>query len=357
MYTIEKQLIPIKQKPLIASKFIIAHESGNPNNVGKNALINEVSYMSRKSKEGGPFTSHWVGGGGRIIQIAQTGKLQYGAGAKANPYAYAQVELARTSDKKQFTQDYLAYVWLLKDLAAEACLPLTLNTGDSIKDKGIKTHHWVSHNLGGTTHTDPDNYLASFGVTLAQFARDLGKGTSTSSKKLASQSHLVKKGDTLWSIAEKYHTTIHELITINLLPSEVIYTGQLLRLEKNSIIFTDSEVIAQIQRTIGTEPDGLFGSNTKIAILKLYQRTYGIYPTGIWKDSFSLSTRTLKSGSEGWDVYAVQAMLYCLNYHCVGCIDKKYGPSTEKAVRLFQKNHSLKPDGLFGPKTQKKLFS
>lgn len=357
MHTIEKQLISIKQKPLIASKFIIAHESGNPANVGKNALSNEVAYMSRKAKEGGTFTSHWVGGGGRMIQIAQTGKLQHGAGAKANPYAYAQVELARTTDKKQFAKDYLAYVWLLKHLAAEASLPLTLNTGDSIKDEGIKTHHWVSRNLGGTTHTDPVRYLADFGVTLDQFARDLSKGAESFSKKQVAMSHLVKRGDTLWSIAEKYHTTIQQLLTINHLPSEVIYTGQVIRLKKDSSILTDAEVITQIQRTIGTEPDGLFGPNTKIAILKLYQRTYGIYPTGIWKDSFSLSTRTLKSGSEGWDVYALQAMLYCLNYNCVGLIDKKYGPNTEKSVRLFQKSHSLKDDGLFGPKTQKKLFS
>ncbi|MER2181160.1 MAG: endolysin, partial [Desemzia incerta] len=106
MYTIEKQLVPIQQKPLLESRFIIAHESGNPANTGKNALLNEVSYMSRKAEEGGSFTSHWVGSGGKIIQIAQTGKIQYGAGAKANPYAFAQVELARTTDKKQFAKDY-----------------------------------------------------------------------------------------------------------------------------------------------------------------------------------------------------------------------------------------------------------
>ncbi|MER1954340.1 MAG: peptidoglycan-binding protein [Desemzia incerta] len=356
MYTIEKQLVPIQQKPLLESRFIIAHESGNPANTGKNALLNEVSYMSRKAEEGGSFTSHWVGSGGRIIQIAQTGKIQYGAGAKANPYAFAQVELARTTDKKQFAKDYLAYVWLLRQLAAEASIPFTLNTGHSIEDKGIKTHHWVSRNLGGTTHTDPDNYLASFGVTIVQFARDLSKGASSSSKEPVSQSHLVKRGDTLWSIAEKYQTTVQYLVTINHLPSEVIYTGQMLRLKKDSTI-TNSEIITQIQRTIGTEPDGRFGPNTKTALLKLYQRTYGIYPTGIWNDSLSLSVRVLRSGSKGWDVYAVQALLYCLNYKNVGALDKMYGPKTESAVRSFQKQHHLQVDGIFGPKTQKKLFS
>lgn len=357
MYTIEKQFVSIHQKPLLESRFIIAHESCNQANTGKNALVNEVSYMSRQAEKGGAFTSHWVGGGGRIIQIAQTGKLQYGAGAQANPYAFAQVELARTTDKKQFSKDYLAYVWLLRHLAVEASLPLSLNFGHSIQDKGIKSHHWISRNLGGTTHTDPDSYLASFGVTLIQFADDLSRGTNNNPKDSLPQSHLVKKGDTLCSIAEKYQTTIHQLMLINSLPSEVIYTGQILSLQKTNGVPSHMDILIQIQRTIGTVPDGFYGPNTKAGILKLYQRTYGIYPTGVWSDSFSLSARTLKLGSEGWDVYAVQAMLYCLNYGSVGSVDKKYGPKTEKAVQSFQKNHHLQVDGIFGPKTQKKLFS
>ena len=48
------------------------------------------------------FTSHWVGGGGQIVQVAPVNRVQYGCGHKGNPYRYAQVELARTSDKEQF---------------------------------------------------------------------------------------------------------------------------------------------------------------------------------------------------------------------------------------------------------------
>src|SRR5699024_1314819 len=103
MYPIEKRLLKLKQRPLIASNLIIAHDSGNPNNAGSDALENEIRYMSRKALEGGAFVSHWVGGGGKIVQLAHSGKLQYGASAKANPYAYAQVELARTNSTAQFT--------------------------------------------------------------------------------------------------------------------------------------------------------------------------------------------------------------------------------------------------------------
>ncbi|MGA9518246.1 MAG: peptidoglycan recognition family protein, partial [Trichococcus sp.] len=107
-YTIEKRIFSIYQNPLTAANLIIAHESGNPNNVGKNSLENEVSYMQRNWQNA--FVSHWVGGGGKIIQIANTGKVQWGVGPKANGYAYAQVELARTNSRAIFDQDYKAYV-------------------------------------------------------------------------------------------------------------------------------------------------------------------------------------------------------------------------------------------------------
>src|SRR5699024_8347740 len=128
------------------------------------------------------FTSHWVGSGGRIVQLAHPGKLQYGAGPVANPYSYAHVELARTNNAETFKKDYAAYVWLLRKLADDAGIPKTLDVGSTKFNKGIKSHSWVTKNLGGTTHTDPYAYLASFGVTKAQFKKDVEAGGSITVK-------------------------------------------------------------------------------------------------------------------------------------------------------------------------------
>lgn len=170
-YVIEKRLMSgLPNQALTAVKYVIAHESGNGNNTGPNALENEISYMNRNKAEA--FTSHWVGGGGRIVQIAPVGRLQYGCGPKGNPLSYAQVELARTSDKEQFKKDYAAYIWLLRELAKEAGIPIVLDGAGN----GIKSHRWISDNIKGTTHRDPYSYLASMGITEAQFKLDILNG-------------------------------------------------------------------------------------------------------------------------------------------------------------------------------------
>lgn len=365
-YIIEQQLLTITQKNLISKSFVIAHESGNANNTGALSLENEIAYMKRMAQKNGAFTSHWVGGGGRIVQIAQTGKVQYGAGKNANPHAYAQVELARTSNPALFKKDYLAYVWLLKKLAVEAGIPTSLNTGTTLASKGIKTHHWISNNIGGTNHSDPDAYLMQHGISLTQFAHDL---SSTTQKDFLSPSsptkpnhlyHIVVKGDSLWSIAKKYHTTITWLKTINLLSSETILVGQKLIISTNSsnpAPLSQFAIIKTIQKTLGIKQDGLFGPVTKQSLIRLVQKTIGSKPDGYWGPESASKMRILKTGLSGWDVYVVQAFLtgnYQLN---LGTPDNHYGPKTTAAVRQFQHNFGLLADGITGPKTCQKLFS
>ncbi|WP_418302362.1 peptidoglycan recognition family protein [Lysinibacillus fusiformis] len=170
-YPIEKRLMSgLPNLRLDSFKYVVVHESGNPNNCGPNALENEIAYMNRNKANA--FTSHWVGGAGRIVQVAPVGKVQYGCGPKGNPLSYAQVELARTNDKDQFKKDYAAYIWLLRELAKEAGIPVILDSAGN----GIKSHRWITDNLKGTTHRDPYSYLASMGITEEQFKLDIKNG-------------------------------------------------------------------------------------------------------------------------------------------------------------------------------------
>ena len=170
-YVIEKQIMSgLPNQALTAIKYVVAHESGNSSNTGPNALENEIAYMNRNKANA--FVSHWVGGGGRIVQVAPVNRVQYGCGPKGNPYSYAQVELARTANKEHFKKDYAAYIWLLRKLAIEAGVPTVLDGNGN----GIKSHRWITENLGGTTHKDPFAYLKSMGISEAQFQLDIKNG-------------------------------------------------------------------------------------------------------------------------------------------------------------------------------------
>lgn len=170
-FVIEQKIMPgLPNYSLKSSRYIIAHDSGNAANNGPDSLERELSFMARNKANA--FVSHWVGCGGRIVQVAPVGKLQYGCGPIGNPYCYAQVELARTNNKETFKKDYAAYVWLLRKLAKDAGLPIKLDE----KGYGIKTHRWISYNLGGTDHVDPYGYLNSFGISEEQFKKDIENG-------------------------------------------------------------------------------------------------------------------------------------------------------------------------------------
>ncbi|MBC1521391.1 hypothetical protein HB912_07000 [Listeria aquatica] len=167
-YQIEKKLISgLPKTKLKAKNFIVAHETSNPNST----IDNEVAYMSRNWQNA--FVTHFVGDGGRVVQIAPTGYASWGCGSKGNAYAYAQVELCRAKDKATFQKDYAAYCQLLVNLAKEAGIPITLDSGSGVGNRGIKSHDWIRAKLGGTTHTDPYGYLKQWGISKAKFEKDL----------------------------------------------------------------------------------------------------------------------------------------------------------------------------------------
>ncbi len=167
-YKVEKKFINgLPKTKLKAKNFIVAHETSNPNST----IDNEVAYMSRNWQNA--FVTHFVGGGGRVVQIAPTGYASWGCGSKGNAYAYAQVELCRAKDKATFQKDYTAYCQLLVNLAKEAGIPITLDSGSGVGNRGIKSHDWIRAKLGGTTHTDPYGYLRQWGISKDQFEKDL----------------------------------------------------------------------------------------------------------------------------------------------------------------------------------------
>jgi len=159
-FTIEKKHIPgVAKIPYRKGKgkpeAVVLHDSGNDSAT----LDNEIAFMTRNWKNA--FAQYWVGDGGRIVELASPDYMAYGAGPKANPFCI-HIEMARTKDAETFKKDFAAYTWLAVHLALKYNIPIRFLEGVP----GIITHRWITNNLGGTTHVDPDGYLSRFGVSM-----------------------------------------------------------------------------------------------------------------------------------------------------------------------------------------------
>ena len=76
----------------------------------------------------------------------------------------------------------------------------------------------------------------------------------------------------------------------------------------------------------------------------------GVDYTGIRYDTVEVGLRTLRKGDSGADVKTAQALLEAAGYD-VGKVDGIFGSNTLSAVRAFQHDHGLSPDGVVGPLT------
>jgi N-acetylmuramoyl-L-alanine amidase CwlA len=95
-----------------------------------------------------------------IIQTADINNIAWGCGAIGNK-CFVQVELCQTYDNDKFQKAYSRYVWLI----AKILYDKQLGVYDGLT---LVSHDWITKNLGGTTHSDPINYLVSHGISWAQ---------------------------------------------------------------------------------------------------------------------------------------------------------------------------------------------
>ncbi len=112
--------------------------------------------------------------------------------------------------------------------------------------------------------------------------------------------------------------------------------------------------------------DGIFGPATTNAV-KAFQRDNGLTADGIvgpatWNALVNYKPPqppteqlpVLREGSRGDAVKALQEQLKSLGYN-VGAVDGIFGPGTTAAVKLFQSDNGLTPDGVVGQRTWEAL--
>lgn len=154
-----------------SNNVIIAHATGTYAPAVNNAIFEKRTWYSNSA-----YVQYIVGDGGKIYRVGAEGYQAWGAGSWANANAPVQIELAQTYSSSEFKQDYITYVNLLRSSAIKYGIPTDV---DSSAWRGVKSHLWITNNVWGD-HTDPYGYLASHGITKAQFAHDVKYGFSSS---------------------------------------------------------------------------------------------------------------------------------------------------------------------------------
>lgn len=147
-----------------------AHSTGNPTSKASG----EATYMRNKDLNSG-FYTHVVGNG-KVYQTAYVGQGAWDVGGGWNNETFAAVELIESHQTyEEFRADYEIYIQLLRDLANQAGIPITV---DSNSLEGIKTHYYCTNNQPNnfSDHIDPYPYLAKWGITKEQFKKDVETG-------------------------------------------------------------------------------------------------------------------------------------------------------------------------------------
>ena len=113
---------------------------------------------------------------------------------------------------------------------------------------------------------------------------------------------------------------------------------------------TTVSAVKAFQRNNGLTGDGQAGEQTQT---KLYSSSarYASSPVATADPD---QTRSLSLGMTGNDVYALQERLIELRY-MTGVADGVFGTETEEALKAFQKNNGISPDGIAGSATLRKI--
>ena len=116
-----------------------------------------------------------------------------------------------------------------------------------------------------------------------------------------------------------------------------------------------------MQTWAGSASDGIYGPNTKKALLKVLQSELnkqfgkGLAVDGIWGPKTKAAIVTVRKGAKGNITKVLQGALICNGYGTNG-FDGIFGSGTETALRKYQIAHDLAVDGIAGKATFASLF-
>ncbi|GEQ48909.1 N-acetylmuramoyl-L-alanine amidase [Tetragenococcus koreensis] len=250
-------------------KQIHAHSTGNPDSTAQN----EADFMQTKDLNTG-FYTHVVGNG-RVIQVAPVNQGSWDVGGDWNSWGYASIELIESHQTRaEFEKDYKNYVELLRKAAKNAGVAIRVDSGE----EGILSHSYCTQRQPNnkSNHVDPYPYLAKWGISEAQFKKDVESGEITGGGNNNIPRQIVVDGqwgnDCTKRLQEYFGTK----------PIDGIISGQI-KTSANANVYSaqwgtgGSNVVRAIQKQLVLVQDGNIGSGT----VKAMQKHYGTAQDGI----------------------------------------------------------------------------
>jgi len=190
--------------------------------------------------------------------------------------------------------------------------------------------------------------------------------------------YIVKAGDTLTSISNRYNVNIEQIRLMNGLTSDVIYIGQELKVfgqetkeEPVSLVLSTGITHPDVKKlkldleklgyVVSNNPTNYYGPVTAETVRE-FQKAYGLNATGI-ADANTLqkleevlsSGPVLKAGITHPDVKDLKVNLAKLGFMVSSNPTNYYGPVTAETVREFQKAYGLNATGIADANTLRKL--
>ncbi|NLT94110.1 MAG: LysM peptidoglycan-binding domain-containing protein [Clostridia bacterium] len=190
--------------------------------------------------------------------------------------------------------------------------------------------------------------------------------------------YIVRTGDTLFTIAQRFNTTVERLIELNNITNpNMILVGMVLTITPEEpspqppleaqwcprlTLGSRGNAVRELQRLLrdrGFNPgtvDGVFGARTRAAVVS-FQRSRNLNATGVvdlntWRalgivcqgEGVSVCP-TIRQGARGSAVRFIQSLLQRLNF-APGPIDGVFGADTRAAVIAFQASRNIPTTGV-----------
>lgn len=186
------------------NNFITIHSTATPNATAKE----EAQY----------FKNNWLSSEAYVqlvvddqdcYLIGDIGYVAWGAGPTANFNSPVQIELCEFPNNPVRAQEaYTNYIHLIRQFCDILGIPKKLDRGLA---KEVRTHNYWARTNHETSHTDPQTYLASIGISFEQLRSDVEGTKSTSSENTDTgqiSDPSKDTGETWWNINQDTHLPI-----------------------------------------------------------------------------------------------------------------------------------------------------